>query len=291
MPTKRVKHVSDFVKHIEKNNQGYLYPPFFLYRGENKANYKLIPSLYREGTQTGITVNLFLESSTERGILHEFIGEAASYINHLNTDDRFTWMEYAQHFGVPTRLLDWSANPLVALFFACQPSNEEDGKLYILNCDFYRQILSEDNYKNVNGKTIKEAALNMIWEDQKGFLYPATFKPYYIDKRMSAQSSHFMIWGDCQQPLDKMIQRLELTKKGTALRFYKIEKGEQTQSSFSDTALHHLIIPAESKLRILRELDQLGINNATLFPGLDGIGKTIAWQCNFFNRDLDNAPF
>ena len=198
MPAKRIKHVSEYVKYIEKSQQGYFSPPLTLYRGENRTTYQLIPSVYREGTQDGVTVRLFLEGSDEAGIIQEFIGHAASYINHLSTDDRFAWMEYAQHFGVPTRLLDWSANPLVALFFACQSPNDEDGKLYILNFDFYRQILPADSFKNMKGRSIKDAALGMIWDREKGFQYPTAFRPYYIDKRMSAQSSLFMIWGDCK---------------------------------------------------------------------------------------------
>lgn len=63
----------------------------------------------------------------EYEILSRIIKEASAYIANVLREDYLLWMEYVQHFGVPTRLLDFSSNPLVALYFCCKNKPEIDG--------------------------------------------------------------------------------------------------------------------------------------------------------------------
>jgi hypothetical protein len=67
----------------------------------------------------------------EDRMMDDFINYSKSYDYSLSTFDNWTWLMIAQHYGVPTRLLDWSVNPLVALYFACNDSFDKDGYLYV----------------------------------------------------------------------------------------------------------------------------------------------------------------
>ena len=279
-----INRVSDYIRLIGAEAAGYVGNQSFLYRGESRTDYMLIPSLYREKTVNGVTSMVYLEDNDERNIIHEFITEAASFSNSINIEDSFRWVQYAQHFGVPTRLLDWTINPLVALYFACISNQDVDGKVYVLQSESYKQRISDQLSNELNGRSVEQVANNMIWHEEKGFEFPTIIRPFYFDKRMSAQSSCFMMWGDKKEPFDIMLKEME--KEKPSLVFRTIVKGdERIIVQEIKSALSEFIVPANMKNRLLHELDAINVNQATLFPGLDGIGKSIEWRNNYFNRE------
>ena len=279
-----IEHVSDYIELIEANTEKYGANRLFLYRGESRMDYKLIPSVFREKTINDVTAKVYLAKTTENDILKQFIKRAASYIT-VDSDDYCTWLEYAQHFGVPTRLLDWTDNPLVALYFASSNNKDQDGKVYLLNSHVYVELM-KSTASEVGFMGLENTVRNMIEGLIPGFPYPVVFRPYYIDKRMLAQESCFMVWGNKETPLDEII--VELEGKGKVKCNVKVKDAEGKLLSCLEEceAMSHVVIPSDNKALILRELNTLGINQATLFPGLDGIGKSIEWNNNFFNTDI-----
>lgn len=94
------------------------------YRGVSDIKFELIPSAGRfgiEGEQNQINF--------EKSLLNDFIRKAPIYIRQSPKND-LDWMILAQHHGIPTRLLDWSYNPLVALFFAVEDEKNLDCAVY-----------------------------------------------------------------------------------------------------------------------------------------------------------------
>ncbi|MEJ6980548.1 FRG domain-containing protein [Pedobacter sp. P351] len=99
----------------------------FFYRGVQDLKYDLIPSAGRFEIKDEKT-----QIDFERSLLAEFIRKAPIYIQNSPTND-LDWMILAQHHGIPTRLLDWTFNPLVALFFAVENDNDTDCAVYMSN--------------------------------------------------------------------------------------------------------------------------------------------------------------
>ena len=97
--------------------------------------------------------------------------------------------------------------------------------------------------------------------------YPILYTPYYVDMRMSAQGSYFMIWGTQRKPLEYLLNSEE-----TKMDLPEKENGIRAYGTHEITALlFRFIVLADRKQSILHELDTVGINEKNLFPGLDGI--------------------
>lgn len=97
-----------------------------VFRGVLSSRYELIPKLGRK--QMGFLRDLTV---AEKKMLRLFKNQAAPY---LPRSDVSTWelLAIAQHHGLPTRMLDWSRNPLVAAYFAVEAESSGDSAIYVL---------------------------------------------------------------------------------------------------------------------------------------------------------------
>ena len=261
----------------------------FAFRGMSDMSWKLLPGVFREypeeqksATVAGGSYLRRIYSAHECEILSHFRKEASGLLTHVSQKDDFTWLQYAQHYGVPTRLLDFTANPLVAMYFCCQSESKSDGVIWIINLSTFERWSQDEEICSYMGPDYtREAIMNSIMREMQGdFDYgelngeprlkkkrPVLFVPPYIDQRMSAQSSRFMLWGDNQTALEDMTcaeNVMSLCPDGVA---YRIAQDQRF--------LAKVIIPAACKHGIMRELDLLNINEKSIFPGLDGVGRYI----------------
>ena len=160
----------------------------------------------------------------------------------------FEYLSYAQHFGLPTKLLDWSKNPFVALYFSI--SSESDNKdvyVYIYYMDDLssgaRSVIDSDLIEsNIDPLTISNDIIRFI-------------RPI-IDLSMSMQESVFTIQSDPFLPIEDVVPSSDL---------------------------QILTINGKQKKTIREKLSRLGINQHKLFPGLEGLCKNLRWVWESYN--------
>lgn len=204
-----------------------------VFRGvTDTKNHKLIPSVGRidQSILCGLSINDY-----EKETLNRFKLRANSEITPQPKDD-WEWLALAQHHGLPTRLLDWTSSPLIAIYFATKPEIQDDGNLK--KC-------------NENGGAIY-AFHTCSYLDTSCLVPPTDFSefglfyPPQITRRITGQFGLFSIQADPTKELNEEIDENE----GNWIK--KIEFSSETAQ------------------QIQRQLYLLGIRHETVFPDLDG---------------------
>lgn len=155
-----------------------------IYRGVRRVDYDLKP---RIGRYKKLRSNEIKKE--EKTILRLFKEQSLPYLNIVpNTD--WEWMAIAQHHGLPTRLLDWTRNPLVAAYFSVERKHDDDSIIYALKENKYVNIEKDKNPFAVS--TVKR------------------FIPRHITRRITAQAGVFTIHPDPRAEFknDKRVTRL-----------------------------------------------------------------------------------
>lgn len=227
-----IRFLDEYLRFIEKITT----QEDLIFRGQSQ-DYTLLPKIGRK--------NLLFDPMEKRGALErkifdEFKRMACSYEECIHINNDLDWLAIAQHYGLPTRLLDWTTNALAALWFAVETdgSNKESGYVYI-----YRP--NPDDFYPV------DALHNPLAIENLNFI-----NPRYTNKRLIAQSGIFSIHNHIESS-DSFI-RFDANKNLSG-DFFKIE------------------IPSSQKFVLRYDVDRCGINRKALFPDLDGLCQHLSW--------------
>jgi hypothetical protein len=215
------------------------------FRGHPDTRWELVPGAYRSG----------YDHISEHRLRHEFVLRAQPFIREATVPpkDHWDWYFLMQHYGLPTRLLDWSESALVALYFAVKPGSLEDqpGCVWILDPRSLNIIMADAPYVPIYSDVMVQPYLPTLWdEDTRLPEPPLAIDPPHNSPRLAAQHGKFTVHGDSRLPLSKQ----------------KLRRG-----------LVRLDIPHEAKGPILRQLLSAGITEAGLFPGLSGLAAELRY--------------
>jgi hypothetical protein len=227
----------------------------YAFRGHARADEDLSSSLVRLAAGRDV-------ARLELHLLRNFRKYAHSEVGARSIWD---WLALAQHRGLPTRLLDWTYSPFVALHFATAnlARMEEDGAVWAFNFVEANRRLPARLKRMLDKEGSDTATVDMLSAfgslaefDRLGRRSPFVIfmEPPSIDPRIVNQFALFSLMASPTARLDDWL-------------------------ADSPELARRIVIPAEMKWEIRDKLDQANINERVLFPGLDGLSR---WLTRYY---------
>ena len=256
-----IKTVTNFVEKVlsDLREWGSNARPWF--RGESGNAAPLKPKIaeYNETCE-----NYFLQTFRRQA------GGLSNTPDRKNTD---MWLFWAQHYGIPTRLLDWTEGALAALYFSINRGSQKP-RVYMLHPHRLNELATGKRSDHLNYPISWEGVgyenIALAWEQRnpkKGFILPIAMPAIYQDHRMIAQRSCFTVHGKSLDPMMEILRN-----KCDSIERY----------------LREYCIDASAITSMLAELSVLGISSATIFPDLDHLAKDIKTISERIRRPFPN---
>ena len=239
-----ITSLSDYIKSVSPCLTD---PQTILFRGQREDK-PLLPKLARIKLSQSL-----LEA--EQSMMDAFKRRSVPYLRY-RPETEWDWLAVAQHYGMPTRLLDWSANPLTALWFAVQypaakseRKENQNGVVWVLKPEahYFANTTLDINIKKI--------------------LHTQIYTPRHIASRIVSQLGWFTL--HASSIVDPY--------------FLPLEESESYKKS-----LTKILISGDSFAELRISLNGCGINNSSVYPGLEGLCKYIEWAYSYLDDEVKN---
>lgn len=238
----------------------------YVFRGMDVATWELATSLQRLSKKPGTSTGL-----VETSLIRSF----RKYANAGAFDEKSEWyvLAVAQHNGLPTRVLDWTASPLVATHFACGDDRYkgDDGVVWCLHAGMLRDINAHNNpgvgsLRHIawvyDTRLLEKSFSDLAALDASRPCGPLMllWEPPSLDSRIANQSGLLSIMNHHDESQNDFLC---------------------TQSVANPDLVLRIVIEASAKSEVRDMLDQNGISERTIFPGLPGL---CSWLKRYYGK-------
>ncbi len=237
-----IETMNDYISFVES-----LPPEFELSRGQER-DYPLLPSACRLGEDG----KRLYSNKTTAGFLEEFYSNSSIYLTEsgivlTSPSDSYETMIWAQHYGVPTRLLDFTYSHLISLMFAVENSLISDSPNDAVIWFLAPQMLNEISIKQMNIINISDPSLKTNFFANNDL--PSVVSCTKTNKRINAQNGVFVL--------------------------FNMEHGALETQKQADKYLKKVVIPADKTKDMLVSLFKMGMRFSHLYPEIQSISKDI----------------
>lgn len=205
-----------------------------MFRGQRRSDWLPCPSISRLPLRQHAN-----HREAEKSLVRSFRRQCKPFILREFQSD-WEMLALAQHHGLATRLLDWTSNPLVALWFTVREPPEDD----VAGCVLMIALETDDHIANRESTSPLEVAKTKF------------FQPNHLTPRIVAQAGWFSVhvWNASDE------------------RFARLDHDDAYHGR-----IERVLIPPTEFANLRASLDRVGINNASLFPDLDGLTLHLNW--------------
>ena len=243
MIEKQIGSVSDFLEAIREDLDAN--PGTIWFRGHADSTWQLLPGLMRSSAQT-----------SESTLLNRF-RQSAAMLAERRPVSSFDWTFLMQHYGVPTRLLDWSESPLISMYFAVEDwasRPDTDAALWCLwptalnkNANIVDKV-EGDYIPSFEDDELQSYSTDSLRQNPRIELFPVATIATRNNARIQAQMGTFTIHHNNRVAIEVVGNREHVSK-------YTIPSGERE--------------------RLAMELKLLGMTRFSLFPELASVGAIL----------------
>ncbi|HWQ53405.1 MAG TPA: FRG domain-containing protein [Bryobacteraceae bacterium] len=239
----------------------------WVFRGQCDEKWRLQPLIERLFLDCQATA--FIEGTLDTGglarfVIREFRRRVHNYLSELpRDDDDEEWLALMRHYGAPTKLLDWTKSPYVAAFFATADARNTDSAVWAID-----RVSVQEEARRMLG--VNQMSSISVPEHLLGLRYgPAASTPpvvvplwpFRMNERLTIQQGLFLSQNTLRWPFEACLKH--------------VLRSASANRRLDRKWLRKLVVTKSARLQVLRELEMMNINYATLFPGLDGFARSL----------------
>jgi hypothetical protein len=270
---KSVAQYSEFVVHkLDELLALAEYQNVCVFRGICQKNFGLETKLFRAFTLTKL--DSLCWPKIEQKTIIEFQRQAHQYLIDLPEKNNFLeWLSIMQHYGSPTRLLDFTRSLFIALFFAVENASDQSCALWLLNKNLFNLAQDFDftpsHKSSYDDKQV--CAANTILSNfstesptEKGII---VVEPFRKNERLSLQQGVFLFPKNLRISFEE-----NLCSYFGKSHLSELQVAAKADKEVAD--ITKIVIPRKLHSKIMFLLASMNISAATLFPGLDGYARS-----------------
>lgn len=232
------------------------------FRGQADAEWELKTTIERVFEREGVSPDQRMDVEAE--LIREFKRAYHQFGVHIpGPDAPIEWLALMRHYGAPTRLLDFTYSLYVAAYFALEDANK-DCAVYAINPEWAQR--ESVQLLQTAGKVDLKTHMSRTTPEQELEVYAAHFKPpfarsaypgnpFRLNERLRIQKGIFLIPGDCTVSFAANLESLP--------------------GHDSSCNAEKIKIPIRMRKHALKRLFQMNVSRTSLFPGLDGYGRSL----------------